>query len=68
MYVDVEDPSILTSFDIFLSMHVGNSQKYMRFGCTVNVPLHNSNTFDYIISKKYIVLYENRHWFTALSM
>ena len=56
MYVDVEDPSILTSFDIFLPVHVGNTQKYTRFGCTVNVTLDNSNTFDYFAKNIFFLM------------
>ena len=56
MYVDVEGPSILTSFDIFLPVHVGNTQKHTRFGCTVNVTLDNSNTFDYFAKNIFFLM------------
>ena len=56
MYFDVEGPSILTSFDIFLPVHVGNTQKYTRFGCTVNVTLDNSNTFDYFAKNIFFLM------------
>ena len=56
MYVDVEGPSMLTSLDIFLSVHVGNTQKYTRFGCTVNVTLDNSNTFDYFAKNIFFLM------------